>query len=254
MVAIAWNEAFRIVSSRYPFASIFDAIASPDDLDAIFELERRTDNRRRDELGEIALIRPADRIVGPGSTAIMAAFTHARPSRFSDGTFGVSYAALRRDTAICETVFHIAAFYRATHEESADIDMRVSTATMNGHIDDLSSAPATDPRLDPDSYVASRAYAQPLYANDRVDGVLYPSVRDPLRGACLACFRACTLSASRTHSYLAYRWNGRAQRIINIFERTSLSGDERGAARGASGERERVIGDVTDDAAVNVPV
>jgi hypothetical protein len=223
VVTIRWDEAYRIIYSRYPFVSIFDEISDPADLDAIIELEQRTNDRIRNEIGELALIRPEDRIAGPGTTPIMADFTHARESRFGDGSYGVYYAARRRDTAICETVYHVQRFYRDTREVSADVDMRVYAAAIAGSFDDLLSAPATDPRLDPQSYLASRAYARPLYNANVVDGIAYPSVRDPARGACLACFRARSISACYTHSYLTYRWDGTLQRIVDVFERGSLA-------------------------------
>ena len=124
------------------------------------ELEARTNDRLRDERGDIALVRPADRIVGPGITPIMAAFTHARPSRFTDGSYGISYAAQYRESAIFETVFHLELFYGDTMEESADVDMRVYAARIAGAFDDLLALAPSDPRLDPSSYNAARAYAR----------------------------------------------------------------------------------------------
>ena len=223
VIAIGWDEAYRIIHSRYPFVGIFDDIADLSDIDAIVELERRTNDRVRDEVGELALIRPEDRIAGPGSTPIMAAFTHARASRFSDGSYGVYYAARVRATAISETVYHAEQLYRSTREPSADIDMRVYASAIAGSFDELRSAPATDPRLDPDSYTAAREYAHPLYHGNVVDGIAYPSVRDANRGECLACFRARNISACYAHSYLTYRWDGTHQRIIEVFERGSLA-------------------------------
>lgn len=228
MVTVDWHEAFRIIYSRYPYVGIFDEIGDPSDIPAILELEQRTNDRIRDQIGDIALIRPEDRISGPGTTPIMAAFTHARPSRFSDGSYGVYYSARRRDTAIRETVYHVELFYRATREESADIDMRVYAAAVVGSFDDLRSATAADARFDAESYAASRAYARTLYDDNAVDGIIYPSVRDPARGECVACFRARLISACYTHSYLTYRWDGTRQSIIDIFERGSLHGPSDG--------------------------
>ncbi len=226
MVALAWGETYRIIFSRYPFVSIFDDITDPADIDAVLELEQRTNDRVRDEIGDIALIRPADRVAGPGSTPIMAAFTHARASRFSDGSYGIYYGARQRETAIRETIFHVEELYRATNEASADVDMRVYAAAIAGSFDDLLAAPATDSRLDPNTYAIARAYARPLYYENRLDGIAYPSVRDPRRGECLACFRARIISACHTHSYLTYRWDGNRQRIIDTFERGNLAGSD----------------------------
>ena len=65
----------------------------------MFEVEAMTNDRVRDESEKIALVPPQERISGPGTTPIMAAFTHLNPegSRFSDGSFGV-YIARRSST------------------------------------------------------------------------------------------------------------------------------------------------------------
>ena len=224
MVRISWGETFRIVHSRYPFVGIFDEIGDPADIDAILEIEQRTNDRIRDAIGELSLIRPGDRVAGPGSTPIMAAFTHARPSRFTDGSYGVYYAAHKRQTAIFETRYHVEAFYHATSEESADIDMHIHVASIAGNFDDLRALPENDARLDPASYAAPQAYAKPLHDADVADGIAYPSVRDPERRACLACFRAKIIKDARTHGYLTYRFDGRRRQIADVFERESLSG------------------------------
>lgn len=222
--AIRWAESYRIILSRYPSVGIFDDVADPADLEALFQLEARTNQRIRDELGAIALVRAADRIAGPGTTPIMAAFTHTQPSRFSDGTFGVYYAARNRETAIFETRYHLERLYRYTHEPSADVDLRAYAARIAGSSDDLRGIAVSDPRLDPASYAASQPYARGVYEANAADGIVYRSVRDPKRRACVACFRPRVIAACRTHSYLTYRWDGAQQRVTTVTEREFLSG------------------------------
>jgi hypothetical protein len=224
VVRLDWAEAFRIIHSRYPFEGIFDRVADPADLAAVAAIEARTNPRVRDELGDLALVPAADRVSGPGTTPIMAAFTHAQPSRFGDGSAGVYYAARRRDTAIAETTYHVARMYAATNEASADIDMRVYVSRIHGRFDDLRAVPASDPRLDPDAYAVSQGYARQLRAANVVDGIAYPSVRDPKRRPCVACFRPRSITKCRTHSYLTYRWEGDVQRIVAVTEREFLTG------------------------------
>ena len=57
-----------------------------------------------------------ERVSGPGATPVMAAFTHLNPggSRFSDGSYGVYYAAHSLETAIAEVSHHRAIFLRRT--------------------------------------------------------------------------------------------------------------------------------------------
>jgi hypothetical protein len=176
--AIRWAESYRIILSRYPSVGIFDDVADPADLEALFQLEARTNQRIRDELGAIALVRAADRIAGPGTTPIMAAFTHTQPSRFSDGTFGVYYAARNRETAIFETRYHLERLYRYTREPSADVDLRAYAARIAGSFDDLRGIAVSDPRLDPASYAASQPYARGVDEANAADGIVYRSVRD----------------------------------------------------------------------------
>ena len=45
------RNTWRLIPSRYPSAGILDVIASPEDLDAIIELESWTNDRISAELG-----------------------------------------------------------------------------------------------------------------------------------------------------------------------------------------------------------
>jgi RES domain len=223
-VRITWPESYRIVYSRYPFTGIFDRIADPADLEAVVALEARTNDRVLDETGALSLVRSRDRIAGPGTMPIMASFTHAKPSRFSSGSFGVYYAAKCLPTAIAESTYHVAAFYHATVERSADIDMRVYEARIRGAFDDLLRLPATDPRLDPGSYDASQPYGKSVYTADELDGIAYPSVRDDARRPAVACFRPRVVSNCHSNRYLLYRWDGTQQRIVDVIRREMLAG------------------------------
>ena len=61
---IAWQPCFRIVPSRFPPISLFEAVADPADLDAVYEIEAMTNDRLREEVGDIALVQPEDRVSG----------------------------------------------------------------------------------------------------------------------------------------------------------------------------------------------
>lgn len=223
MVTLHWEQSFRIVFSRYPFVGIFDFIADPADLDEVVALEARTNDRILDELGNLALVRPRDRIAGPGTTPIMASFTHARPSRFSDGSYGAYYAGKYFDVALAESRFHVEQFYRATAEESADIDVRVYRARIDGAFDDLRKGPMSDPRFDPGSYVESQRYGRCVYDADVADGIAYPSVRDPRHRSSVACFRPRAVSSCYSWAYLSFRWDAFAGRIVDVVKRETLS-------------------------------
>lgn len=105
----------RLIASRFPTVGLYDQVAAPEDLDVVFAIEALTNPRVRQELGQLSLVPPADRAAGPGATLIMAAFTHLNPlgSRFSDGSWGVYYAAESLETAVAEVSHHRGHFWRA---------------------------------------------------------------------------------------------------------------------------------------------
>jgi hypothetical protein len=101
-------KAHRIIPSHYPPIDLFERIYdTPEELAIAFEIESMTNDRLLDEAGDVQLVAPEDRLVGPGSSPVMAAFTHLGfGSRFTNGDFGVYYAADSRETAIAETIYH----------------------------------------------------------------------------------------------------------------------------------------------------
>lgn len=105
---VVWQPSYRLIPSRFLPRGLFDRVASPADLDDVLAVESLTNDRLRDQLGDIQLVPHGERLAGPGTTPIMAAFTHPNPngSRFSDGTFGVYYAGASLQTAVRETVHH----------------------------------------------------------------------------------------------------------------------------------------------------
>src|SRR4029077_16413662 len=92
---IRLRPSWRIVPSRFPPIQLFERVADPADLQAVAAVESLTHPPLAPGIGELSLVPPEDRVSGPGTSAIMAAFTHLNPegSRFSDGSFGVFYAA-----------------------------------------------------------------------------------------------------------------------------------------------------------------
>ena len=138
----------------------------------------------------MSLVPPEERLFGPGSGPIMAAFTHPNPlgSRFSDGSYGVFYAARDKATAVAETRYHQAKFLHATGEGPIQLQMRVYHVDASGELHDLRPLTSLRPELyDPDSYSASQAFGRELRAADSV-GLVYKSVRHD-GGECAAVFK-----------------------------------------------------------------
>lgn len=205
---INWNPAYRIVPSRFPSIYLFDRVASREDFDVLNELEAMTNPRLRDELGELSLVPDDEKIFGPGSGPIMASFTHLNPSgsRFSDGSYGVFYAAEDKRTAIEETKFHSANFLRATNEAPIHLQMRLYSVQVCGDVADLLQ-PDDLGILSPTSYAVSQAIGKQV-RDAKLNGILYESVRNP-GGACIAAFRTSILSKCFHAAYYEYHWDGK---------------------------------------------
>lgn len=216
-----WRPCHRLIPSRYPTVGLYDAIADPADLEVVFAIEALTNPRIRDELGELQLVPPQERVSGPGSTVVMAAFTHLNPegSRFSDGSHGVYYAAQTLATAIAEVSHHRAVFLSRTREPAIDIDMRVITATLDAELHDLQRLGDRGAAfLDPDWYALPQQLGRRLREAGSA-GVLFPSVRDP-GGLCVGVFRPRALKNARSGAHIALHWDG--QRITHWFEKRGL--------------------------------
>lgn len=207
---LRWSAACRIVPTRYPSVFLYDRVADPQDFEALYALEAMTNDRVRDEIGEIELVPPADRVFGPGSGPIMAAFTHLNPagSRFSDGSFGMFYAAREQRTAIKETQHHLGRFLAATAEAAMHLQMRLYHVAIDARLHDLRGpGPALAALHDPDSYAASRPVGAALRAAGSA-GVVYRSVRDP-RGECVGLFKPRAASGCVHAAHLLYAWDGK---------------------------------------------
>jgi hypothetical protein len=216
---VRWTQACRIVPTRYPSINLFDRVADAQDFDALYALEAMTTERLRDELGYVERVPKEDRVYGPGSGPIMAAFTHVNTqgSRFSDGSFGVFYAARERATAVNETRHHHALFLAATQQAAIHLPMRLYHVQVDTRLHDLRPVAAvSDAVYSPRDYTASRALGLSLRQQGS-SGVVYRSVRRE-GGHCVGLFRPKGASACLHAAYLLYAWNGHA--FTDIYEKT----------------------------------
>ncbi len=215
---VVWAPCFRIIPSRFPPVQLFERVADAADLEAVLEIEALTNDRIRDEVGELRLVSPEDRVTGPGSSFIMAAFTHVHPSggRFTDGSFSAYYAARERQTAIAETVYHRERFLRYTAQPPIELSMRVLRARLAGSLHDIRGRRESMPDVyDSDDYSAGQSLARRLRAEGSY-GILYDSVRRE-GGQCVAVLRPPVLSNCKQAEHLAYVWDG--ERITTVYEK-----------------------------------
>jgi RES domain len=214
---VHWKNAVRIIPSIFPPISLFERVASPDQLEAVLAIESAFNPRLRDAAGDLSLVPRDERVVGPGAGYIMAAFTHLSPegSRFSNGTYGVFYAAQREPTAIAETRYHRERFMRATKQVRCELDMRVLTLTVRAPLHDLRGMKQVLPevyRLD--DYAGSQLLGGALRAGGS-NGIVYDSVRHD-GGRCIGAFRPRVLSHCAEQKHLRYLWDG--SRIADVVE------------------------------------
>lgn len=209
-----WAKAYRVISSAFPPISVFEDVLDPDQLELAFAIEAMTNDRLLDEAGVLNRVARADRVSGPGSTPLMAAFTHiGAVSRFTDGTYGVYYCASSIEAAIAETRFHRERFLAATQEASLELTMRsyVNQVVKPLHDVRVGFAQLHDP--DTAGYPICHSFARDLRQQDSY-GVVYNSVRLPGH-ECAAVFRPPALTIPVQGAHYRYCWNG--QRIEHVL-------------------------------------
>jgi len=210
---VAWRQAWRVIPSKYPPIHLFeDLTTDPADWELLAELESAVNPRVRQELGRIDLVPPAHRVP---STAVMAPFVHLNPlgSRFSDGRYGVYYAAEHLETAIRETVFHLERRLRAGRAAPDDLDQRVYVGAIAGAFVDLTGDPES-PLMDPSNYRESQRFGAQVRAAGH-DGILFESVRHAGHRA-PAVFVPPRVSPPVQERHLRYDWDG--TRIRRYFD------------------------------------
>ena len=209
--SVEWKGAVRIIRSAFPPIDLFEDIADPADWPLLISAEQKSNPRIMVTIGNLDLV-PADRRVGGnGASYLMAPFTHIsmdRPSRFTDGTYGVLYAGNVFETALFETIHHHTRFMARTAEAPGwTSQFREIVLSVSANLHDLRDATAADhPALDPDGYTASQALAASLRSAGS-DGLVYPSIRHP-GGECVGLFYPDGASEAVQGRHLDYHWDG----------------------------------------------
>ncbi|HKX77907.1 MAG TPA: RES family NAD+ phosphorylase [Novosphingobium sp.] len=208
---VKWNGAVRIIRSAFPPIDLFEDIADPADWPLLISAEQKTNPRIMATIGNLDLVPEGRRVGGNGASYLMAPFTHVstdRPSRFTDGSFGVLYVGDRFETALFETIHHHARFMARTKERPGwTSQFREIVMSVDADLHDLRTlAGKPDPALDPDSYTASQALARHLRGAGS-DGIACPSIRHH-GGECVALFYPdCALNPLQGR-HLDYHWDG----------------------------------------------
>ena len=207
---LTWRDARRIIRSAFPPIDLFEDIAEPEDWPLLIAAEQKTNPRLMETLGTLDLVPPQRRVGGPGATYLMAPFTHVspdRPSRFSDGSYGVLYAARRFETALMETMHHHACFMARTAEAPGwTSQFRELVLDIDADVHDLRGDPGYAPALQGDDYRQAQALGASLRTAGS-DGIVYPSARDP-GGECAGLFYPDRAANVIQGVHLDYHWDG----------------------------------------------
>lgn len=136
-------------------------------------------------------------------------FQYPCASRFSDGRYGVLYAANSLATALCETAYHLARIYADVNAPAMETRRVEFSMHFNGRVEDI--------RHDIDSTVSTTLYDRVNYASaqkfgatarDRADAVHYDSVRNLHGGRCVGAFTPSIVGAIRVVGESGLVWDG----------------------------------------------
>ena len=217
------NEpVYRVILSRYPQIYQFERVSNPQDWEVLYAVESLTNPRLRDEVGDIRLVPPEDRVYGDGASWIMAAFTHppvdGRGGRFNRD-FGIYYCAADETVAIAESSFHRARFLQESRIDRTTQEMRVIRAQLGPvTLHDLQQL-ERHPIYHPDDYAEAQQLGYAL-RSAKSFGVHYQSVR--AKGECFGVMRARVLTDAIHWRYLRYHYD--QESIVNV---ESLDGSGR---------------------------
>ena len=160
--------------------------------------------------GDRKIVAPQDDYVGDHREYVLAPFAYRSASRFSDGSFGVLYAAETRETALREILSKLSRTYldgRAPAQETRKRHLTLRLVAAN--LVDICRArvPRTDAALyDPANYSAAQAFGAKI--RERHPGLTYDSVRHRA-GICVGAFVPRIVSDVRLQSALSVVWDGR---------------------------------------------
>jgi len=208
---VEWEGAVRIIRSAFPPVDLFEDIADPADWPLLISAEQKTNPRVMASIGNLDLVPVERRVGGNGASYLMAPFTHVspdRPSRFTDGTFGVLYAGKTFETALFETIHHHERFMARTAEQAGwTSQFREIILSVHADLHDLRGPERqSHPALASDDYRASQELGKSLKGLGS-DGVVYPSKRHA-GGECVGLFYPDCASTPVQGRHLDYHWDG----------------------------------------------
>lgn len=211
-IGLRQDDTHRLVPRQYaldeqgPLSRLAD---DEDEIGALTELERSTDNRVLGESGLLPGISIHELVFGVRYAHIVnAAFTYAHPagSRFNGPERGAWYAAFRLETSQAKVAFHRAKELQEINWPHPEVFEYVEyLADFRAEFHDIRNQAEFHDCLSPDSYGASQRLAQLLLQRGSA-GIIYPSVREKKHGDCISCFRPALVTNVRRGASLDVRF------------------------------------------------
>src|SRR5215813_14387035 len=188
------RDTHRLIPAQYADGgvSVLSRLTDdPETLDGIFELDNATNDRLLAESRLAPGIDQRELVFGiPQYRIINAAFCHPAPggSRFNSADRGAWYAGFELETSQAEVAHHRRLWLQETKWEEDDVADYVDyVADFRAEFHDFRGHEEFAYCLDPDSYIASQAFAAKLLQSGSA-GIVYPCVRRS-GGTCIVCFR-----------------------------------------------------------------
>ena len=219
VVRVSWIRAHRVIRSRFSLIRLFEDISDPADWDAVLSAEAKTNPRVAESVGMLDLVPESRRVVGESASWTMAPFVHTstdRPSRFSDGSFGIYCAGDRIEVALFETMHHHGTFMAATDEEPGwTSDFQELVGTLDADLHDVSETDRFEEFYQPDDYAMPQKLGAHL-RRKKSNGLLYRSVRYP-DGMAVALFWPDVPGIPMQGRQFSYFWDGnQVSRVKNL--------------------------------------
>jgi uncharacterized protein (DUF736 family) len=217
------QTAYRLIPSKYPPRSLFDDVANHDEFEILFAIQELTNPRIRNELGSLNRVPAEQRPYGiRGCNYALGPFVHLNPtgSRFSNGDFGVYYAAEDVQTAIAETRHHQQLYFSSVVGLKFDrLTMRCLKTQFTACLHDIrgDKFKNTDWYIK-DSYSAGQQLGAAVKQGNK-DGLAYLSVRLDNK-TCYALFSPILITDVIQASHYEYVWDG--EKILVALETTEV--------------------------------
>lgn len=177
------ERTHRLVPTRHPPIQTFEDMSTPEDLEAVLELEGWTNDRL--VVHRLRRLPPERWVYGrPNASVVMAAFLHASPvgARFNGPDLGAWYCALRVVTAIAEIAHHLRREATNVGWPEMRAQYRSYEALLHGTYEDvrrqspLGADPLQAALHDPADWSRSQAFGEQVRAAGG-DGIVYDSLR-----------------------------------------------------------------------------